>query len=252
MNSTSPLISIIIATYNSGKVLKACLESVANQTNKDFEVIIIDGKSVDKTLEIVKLFPDIKKVITEQDSGVYEAWNKGIKLCNSDWIMFLGSDDLLLEDAIENYANFLKTLSNFPIDYISAKVKLIDKKGNQLKIMGRAWEWKVFKKYMNVAHVASLHSKAYFHQYGTFNERYKIAGDYELLLRARKDLRYRFLNKIVAKMQFGGISNGNILVLSETFNAKYKIGKINYFICVYDFLISKVKFHIKKFINYGG
>jgi len=91
-----PYISIVTATYNSALLLQRCIDSVANQTFKAVEHIVIDGASTDGTIEIIK---NNKKYlsywISEPDTGVYSAWNKAIPHIKGEWVLFLGSDDFL-------------------------------------------------------------------------------------------------------------------------------------------------------------
>ena len=99
-------ISIICATYNSQHVLNHFLLSLRIQTNKEFELIIIDGDSKDKTLELINQNLDIiSHYISEPDEGIYDAWNKGIKLAKHNWICFVGSDDLIRPNFIEIYVS---------------------------------------------------------------------------------------------------------------------------------------------------
>ena len=86
--------TLITATYNSEKSIKDCLQSVASQTYKNIEHIIIDGSSTDKTMELVKAAPSVTKYISEPDDGIYDAFNKGIKMAIGDVIGFLHSDDM--------------------------------------------------------------------------------------------------------------------------------------------------------------
>jgi glycosyltransferase len=79
-NIFSMKISLITATYNSEKNIATCLQSVAGQTHKNIEHLIIDGGSTDQTLEIVKSFPSVSKTVSEPDKGIYDALNKGIQL----------------------------------------------------------------------------------------------------------------------------------------------------------------------------
>ena len=97
-----PLVSIITVSYNSEKTISKTIESVINQTYKNIEFIIIDGKSTDKTLEIIKLYKkNISKIICEKDDGIYYAFNKGLKLYSGDLIGFVNSDDVLMPNALE-------------------------------------------------------------------------------------------------------------------------------------------------------
>src|SRR5687767_5868627 len=94
----TPLISIIIPTYNSGQVIDSALASVASQSLSNYEVIVVDGLSTDETLQIAQKYLDqgLKIiVVSEKDSGIYDAMNKGLKIATGRWIYFLGSDDTL-------------------------------------------------------------------------------------------------------------------------------------------------------------
>ena len=92
------LISIIIATYNANRHIEECLQSIAEQKEKNVEVIIIDGVSTDNTFDIVKKYEEVLAItfISENDKGIYDAMNKGTALAKGRWYYFLGSDDTLL------------------------------------------------------------------------------------------------------------------------------------------------------------
>ena len=97
-----PLISIITVTLNSEKYLNETLKSIFNQKYKNYELIIIDGKSNDKTLDIIK--KNIKKIHlykSEKDKGIYDAFNKGIRLASGDLIGIVNSDDVLKPNALK-------------------------------------------------------------------------------------------------------------------------------------------------------
>jgi glycosyltransferase involved in cell wall biosynthesis len=99
-------ITIITVCYNSEKTIEKTLESVANQKISNIEHLIIDGKSTDQTLLLVKKYPHIKKIISENDDGIYEAMNKGIEIASGDIIGFLNSDDFYVKN------NILSTILN--------------------------------------------------------------------------------------------------------------------------------------------
>ena len=227
-------ISIIIATYNSEHDIQNCLTSLMNQSSNLFEVIIIDGDSSDNTKEIIKNNSIVTYFLSETDNGIYDAWNKGLKVVNSEWVMFLGSDDTLEEFAIEKYIHFLK--SNKGLDYVSAKANLVDKNNIILEVIGERWKFGKFKRFMNVCHTSSITNMNLFKKYGVFNSSYKIAGDYEFLLRPGKELKAGFMNSILCNMKEGGVSNNMIKeVLKESFNAKRSTGKVNILLCIIDY-----------------
>ena len=91
-------ISIITITFKVEATLERTLNSVLNQSYKNIEHIIVDGGSKDKTLDICKKFPHISKIISEKDKGVYDAFNKGLKLASGDVIGFLNADDFFYSE----------------------------------------------------------------------------------------------------------------------------------------------------------
>jgi glycosyltransferase involved in cell wall biosynthesis len=236
-----PLLSIITATYNSENTLDETIKSILSQDYINFEYIIVDGASTDNTINIIKKFePKFKekniifKWISEPDSGIYNAWNKGLKIASGNWISFIGSDDIYLEGSFKKYA--INAQKNPNKDFIYSKVKLM--KGNYFikDILGQ-WNWKTFKKSMEFAHVGAIHNKHFFENYGTFDESYKITGDYEMLLRAKGRLKSLFMEEFTVKMQVGGISNNVVSrAFKEARKAKIKTGGVNLFYANFDYL----------------
>lgn len=250
--------TIITATYNSEKTIKRTLNSLLNQTVLNFEYIIIDGKSSDKTVEIIKSYKAKFKDknisfqwVSEKDKGIYDAWNKGLKLSKGEWISFLGSDDYYVDNAIETYTNLLDKVNSNNYDWLYSNVRFVDADNNS-RILNSIWTWKEFRRNIVItpAHVGSFHNKEYFNKYGIFDTTYQIAGDYELLLRAKNNLRTLKVEKITAVMNADGISNNMIKkVFKETFRAKHETGKVNYFICYIDYYISFIKYGFKKALS---
>lgn len=248
------LLSVITVSYNSAETIKSTIDSILNQTFTSFEYIIIDGNSTDNTVEIIKNFEDefIQKEIeftwiSEKDSGIYEAFNKGLNLSKGKWISFLGSDDCYLENAIETYHRaILETRKKIDLFYSNVD---IFKGKSKIKSINGVWSWPILKKYMNIAHVGAFHNKDYFLTYGNFDESYKIAGDYELLLRAKDQLKSVKINQKTAVMTAGGVSNSQIKrVLKETFRAKTTTANINRFVCFYDYYLAMFKYYSRKII----
>ena len=181
--------SLIIATYNSCKSIEDCLNSIIQQEFKSFEIIIKDNNSKDDTVKIIKnLFQkknfDKFNIIVSDDGSVYEAWNIAIKKTKGEYIMFLGSDDFLNKNALKEYYNYVKN-NNMPI-YTYCKAHKINSKDIIVNTIGSQFDEKLFKSYMCVVHTGSIHHRKIFNLYGFFDSDYKIAGDYEFLLRFYK------------------------------------------------------------------
>jgi len=219
-NGTEPLITIITAVFNGEKTLEKTILSVINQSYSNIEFIIIDGGSTDKSIDIIKKYEHaIDYWVSEPDKGIYDAWNKGVRLSAGDWVAFLGADDVYIDGAIQAYVTSINEHQDRPVDYISSRVNLT--RGSEvLRVVGTEWRWNIFRKYMKVAHVGSLHHKRLFEKYGLFDDSYKISGDYEFLLRSGRHLRTIFLDAITVDMLVGGVSDANIQVFEETTKAK--------------------------------
>lgn len=200
------LYSIIIATHNAAATLPRCLDSIRRQKEADVELLLIDAQSTDATLSVVEQNKDmIDYAVSEEDTGIYDAWNKGVRAASGQWILFLGADDYLLPGALDAYRRFFIS-SGTGYDYISAQLHYVDDRGNLLKTIGEAWNWKSFRKKMTVAHVASLHNRKLFEEVGLFDLSYRICADYEFLLRKQASLAAGFVPVSLAVMQKGGAS----------------------------------------------
>ena len=117
-----PLISIITVCKNSERSIERTIKSVINQKYKNIEYILIDGKSHDKTLSKIKKYKNkIKKIVSEKDHGIYDAFNKGLKLAKGDLIGFVNSDDVLIKNAT---SILVKYFNNYPDkDFFFGSVK---------------------------------------------------------------------------------------------------------------------------------
>lgn len=247
----SPLISIIIATFNVEHLIERTLNSIITQTYKHFEIIIVDGNSTDGTLTIIEEYiPYIKHLISESDSGIYDAWNKGIKLSKGSWISFIGAGDIYLKDALENYIDHIRKL-NYAPDFISSQIHIVDNNGKLLFKVGNRWEWPKFSHYMTAAHVGSLHSKLLFDKIGLFNSTYKIAGDYELLLRLKENLKTYYVSKVTAHMLYGGKSNSK-KILKEIIRIKIETLGWPKIKAYREYYINSIKKTVREFLNSFG
>ncbi|WP_405611268.1 glycosyltransferase family 2 protein [Polaribacter sp. Asnod1-A03] len=245
------LFSVVTVTFNSGETLKRTINSLLSQTISDFEFIVVDGKSSDNTVDIIKSYEqdfEEKNIrftwVSEKDTGIYDAFNKAIKLAKGSWISFLGSDDYYLDNALEKYKNEIEKQPN-ELDFIHSIVKV-----EESKIIKDRWVWKDFRKSMNIAHVGAFHNKNYFKKFGIYNTDYEIAGDYELLLRSKENLKTHWFNAVTAIMAPDGVSNSQIKkVYLETTKAKIESGKINHVIAKLYYFKWMFKYKVKTILN---
>lgn len=203
------LISIIIATWNSEKTLKRCLDSIVPQLTRNIELLIVDGSSIDKTNEIIDSYGEnISFHISERDKGVYDAWNKAIKHSSGKWITFLGSDDELMPDTIKIYENFLEQNRDKEYDIICAKLYFMSNTGKILREVGEPWDWyKLTHRKWNYAHPGLLHNRKLFDKFGLFHLQYKICADTDFLQRIGPNIKAGFIDHFLVKMSAGGISD---------------------------------------------
>lgn len=244
----SKLISVIIATYNSGKTLERCLSSIVGEKNDSVELIVIDGASVDDTKVILNEFSDaIDYWHSESDTGIYDAWNKGIAQSTGQWLMFIGSDDTIRSGALKALIQAANQSGN--AQFISGKNMLVSEDQKELALFGAPYNWDQFKTFMNVAHVASLHHKSMYEDFGQYDTEYQICGDYEFLLRANGSLKTKFIDVVVANMTIGGISYGSRAALREARDAKLKHKVKNPILVVLDFYYSLLKLNVKRMLG---
>lgn len=243
-----PLISIITATFNAKSTIGLTLDSIAAQTFDDFELIVIDASSTDGTQKILEeRSDDIDYWLSEPDSGIYQAWNKGIAAARGRYFSFLGADDAYVPDALRIYASHLKDHPG--LEYVSSRVRYEER--SSIRVIGHEWRWSAFRRYMNVAHVGSIHSRALYEKYGLYDESFAIAGDYELLLRAGSRLKAGFVDEITAVMGGGGISNRSSAVLRETLRAKRIHRTTSHLVRRWDHVVAMGKFRARRVTRRG-
>ena len=222
-------ISIITATFNSGKFIESCIKSILKQNYKKFEIIIIDGLSTDSTIKKIKIFLDKNnniKIFSEKDLGIYHALNKGIEKANGDIIGFVHSDDLLYNKNV--LSNIIDVFKNSNIDGVYGDLQYVEKQ-NTNKVI-RYWKSKDFKsnlinKGWTPPHPTLYLKKQVYEKHGFFDLNYKISSDYDFMTKIFMDNTYNFkyIPKVITKMRVGGISNKNIKnVLIKTFE-DYKV-----------------------------
>lgn len=170
------MVSIIIATYNSGETLRCALDSVLYQSYQDWECIVVDGASKDNTIEIVKEFvsKDSRfRYISEPDQGIYDAFNKGWKMAKGEWVMYLGSDDRLTQNGFTEVFE-----DDYPdYDIISGDV-FIEKIDGSVKP-------NISEGYAG-CHQGKFARPSLLERMNGFDEQYRILADKDLMVRMEK------------------------------------------------------------------
>jgi len=204
----SPLITIIIAVYNGSDTLERCLESIAKQSFREFELILMDGGSTDGTLSIIEAYSDqVTYWESAADRGIYHAWNKALAHAQGEWVLFLGADDRLHDEgALERMLPHLESKSQHPLVYGKLRMEGAPYDG---LVLGKPWNWRTFRRRMSIPHTAAFHHRKLFEEVGPYNESFRISADYELLLRKKIKLNPIFVDEFVTVMAAGGTSVNN-------------------------------------------
>lgn len=204
--SQLPLISVITVSFNSEKTIGQTLQSLREQTSRNFESIVIDGGSTDKTMDIVASYNDVVTTsISEKDDGIYHAMNKGIALAKGKYIAFLNSDDFYFPDTIQSVTSFAERLDPDVIYGDMQKSRTID---HHLFTRIEKPNLDKMPKEMGIFHPATFVKREVFEQLGGFDLRFKLAADYHFLLRAYlKNFNFEYLEKTLVNFSIGGVSN---------------------------------------------
>jgi glycosyltransferase involved in cell wall biosynthesis len=223
-------ISIITICLNRKNEIRETIESVLSQTYSNIEYILIDGGSTDGSLEIINSYSkEIDHVLSEPDKGIYNAINKGLKLSTGDVIGLLHAGDLfynknvlsIIQSSFKSHESDL--IYGHSVVHKKMRDKLVRKNISppyKENLMHLGW----FPSHQSIYFKASVFDKC-----GFYNEEFKIAGDYEFLLRVLHvfKLRATMVNIFVIKFYLGGASSKNLISLIESNYECYKAWKIN-------------------------
>lgn len=220
-------ISIIMVCKNAEKTIEQAIYSVITQTYKNIDFVIVDGKSTDNTIKIINKYKKyINYFISEEDTGIYNAMNKGINFATGEYIQFLNSDDALVNNNIIN--NVVKLLEKYSLpDILSAPVYIVD--GNlKMQHMFKNQDLESVKNGITLPHQGIFCKKKILLEY-KFSEKYKIASDYEFILKCViNKKKFIFMNEPVVFFSNAGFSNycNEELIKKEIYNIlKEHIGK---------------------------
>lgn len=175
------LVSVIICTYNSGEITRRAIESVLNNNYKNIECIVIDGASTDGTVDIIRNYindPNFRYV-SEHDTGIYNAMNKGWRMAKGKWIHYLGADDELINDGI---SLLLASDKEHNADVIYGNIKYRKENGEIVVHPHHSHKqlpWKTF-----ACHQGILMRRTVIERLNGFDENLKIIADKDLIIRS--------------------------------------------------------------------
>ncbi len=211
MATQNPGFSIVIATFNCAATLKSSIESVLTQVYPHKELVVIDGGSTDGTVDIIRSFDsEISFWLSEPDRGVYQAWNKGVDASQGEWLHFLGADDRLVSPDV--LGRVAARLRNCPeeIRLAYGNVLLISHTGQVIATLNEPWgkARRQLRRRLSIQTPGIFFRRSMFRVHGRFDESFRIAADYEFLLRELAVGYPLFLDNIeISYWRLGGLSS---------------------------------------------
>ena len=217
-----PAVSIISAVLNAKNDLLDTIESIKAQDYSDLEYIVVDGLSQDGTQEVLQENRDIvTRWVSEKDSGISDAFNKGVKMASGDYVIFLGAGDTF--DSKDTILEMMKGVDVTQDLLICGKVRCLSESGEILKIAPKQMH-NPFKKSsliykLTLPHQGLFMHKNYFKKFGFFNEKNRFAMDYELILRSFHDFPViQLKDRVVANWRAGGIGKDRTLEIYDEYH----------------------------------
>lgn len=243
-----PYLSIVIATKNAGVSLRLTLNSLIKVNSKlPFEIIVMDGLSTDEiTLEVIKEFEaSLAYWVSEQDLGVYDAWNKALTKVKGEYVAFFGAGDVVLPNYFES---FHQRACIHKEDFIYCRQQQRYPNGCVFRIIGGPFNRKKLKTRMAVTHIGSWHSMIAFKTFGFFDDNFRVCADYAWVLGAGEKLKVGFLPGVFVESVVGGLSDSGNLVFKETRLIRSKYVTRNLFNLHFWYYESIFRKYIRKWI----
>lgn len=205
----SPRLSIVLATWQAASTLDACLQSTVAQSFEDWELLIADGASTDGTVDVIRRFEDhVGWWNSEKDTGIYDAWNKGLAHARGEYVCFIGADDKWADTA--SLSRLFDAIGNDEYDLVTSQGNFHDSETDKSFTFGSAWDYKRIGPRMIICHPGLMHRRSLFEKHGLFDTSYSITGDLEFLLRLPEDMRTLHVESTSLVIEMAGVSRQNV------------------------------------------
>lgn len=202
-----PLVTIITVAFNGARQIEATIRSVISQTYGNIEYLVVDGGSDDGTLDILRKYEDrIDYWVSERDTGIYEAMNKGVDLAGGNWINFINAgDELFDENTIGSI--FSDVTKTHGVDVIYGDVLMVYPQYEGMSKIRKAGRLSDLWKGMQFSHQSVLIAAEYI-KLNKFNPAYRLAADFDLLYSAYRQSRtFFYTGQTMASTSAGGVSD---------------------------------------------
>jgi glycosyltransferase involved in cell wall biosynthesis len=202
-----PRVSVVTVSLNNRIFIADTIRSVFAQDHPNIEYVIIDGGSTDGTVEVIRAHEArLAAWVSEPDNGISDAFNKGLARTSGDYILFLNSDDWLAGPEVVSGAMQVAVNAGCP-EVVFGDCDVVDREtSRRLRRLSMKWSPLAFRMGRMINHPALFTHRSYFDRYGTFDTSYRIAMDFELLLRGALKVRVVHFPGVVTNMRSGGLS----------------------------------------------
>jgi glycosyltransferase involved in cell wall biosynthesis len=223
MSGSTPLLSILVATWNCEPLLARFLPSLAAQRWADWELLLLDNASSDGSAALVaahaRRYPSQRiQWISQPDRGIYDAWNHGVAIAQGRYLSFIGADDAFVD---AGSLGRIAALASTEADLVTARNAYFAPDGRFLRHWGFGWHWRRMRQSMTIAHPGLLVRRELFDRFGPYDPSYRICGDYDWFLRLPPELRTVHTSDPILKVVQAGVSHTRIAqVYRETFRAQ--------------------------------
>jgi glycosyltransferase len=197
-----PTVSVVTPTFNAVTTIEACCESVAGQDYSQIEHLVIDGGSSDGTVAVLK-----SRGIRHEsspDAGIFDAMSKGVRMASGEFVHILNGDDRYAHSAV--LSKTLQAMTAHGWDLCHARAAQVSQSGRIVRVIGRDVNKRQLLEKMRVAHPTVIVHRSVYERYGAFSVGFRVAGDYEFLLRIWDKVRMGFIDEVLVIMAIGGNS----------------------------------------------
>lgn len=224
MEGNTPLVSVVTISYNSEATIRHTIESVIKQTYKNIQYVIVDGLSNDRTLDVIKEYEDhVDTLVSEKDHGIYDAFNKGIRLCKGEFVQIVNSDDFLDANKIKICVEYM--LKNPSVDILHGDLRMFKNDYQEY------YEHRKGKNpsFINQFHMGAILHPTFFVKRSIYDQllfrEYKIGMDFDWTLRAiNKGHVFEVCHDSITYMKDDGHSNVDF---KKSMKEDYKIAVDN-------------------------
>ena len=200
---SSPLITVVTPTYNAVSTIEACCDSVASQDYPTVEHLVVDAGSRDGTVAVLE-----KRAVryeSSRDAGIFDGMSKGVRMATGEFVHILNADDRYAHSSV--LSTMVAAMTSHGWDICHGRAAELSASGRLVRITGRDLAKRQLLKKMRVAHPTVLVRRSVYERYGAFSVGFRVAGDYEFLLRVWDRVPVGFIDDVLVHFAIGGNSS---------------------------------------------